>query len=123
MSELHQVIGFGVVAIFAIGWLYGLVLWIAKRDGGDGFWRWLVAAQIVAIVQALIGVVLLLLGKRPSTWLHLVYGFGPLIILGIAHALARDENFRTRPWVPFAVASFICFGLSLRALMTGLGLG
>ena len=123
MNELHRVIGFGVVAIFAIGWLFGLVLWISKRDAGDWFWRWLVAAQVVAIAQALIGVVLLIMGKRPSDWLHLVYGFGPLIILAVAHALARDENFRTRPWAPFAVASFICFGLSLRALMTGLGLG
>jgi hypothetical protein len=37
--------------------------------------------------------------------------------------LARDENFRDRPWIPFAFASFICFGLTLRALMTGLGIG
>ena len=123
MKELNRVIGFGVVAIFAIGWLLGLVLWISKRDAGDWFWRWLVTAQVIAIVQALIGVVLLIVGKRPSDWLHLVYGFGPLIILGIAHALARDENFQRRPWAPFAVASFICFGLTLRALMTGLGLG
>ena len=123
MIELHRVIGFGVVAIFAIGWLFGLVLWVAKREANDWFWRWLVLAQVIAIVQALLGITLLILGKRPSTWLHLVYGFGPLIVLAIAHALARDENFARRPWAPFAVASFICFGLTLRALMTGLGIG
>ena len=123
MMELHRWIGFVVVAIFAIGWLFGLVLWIAKRDAGDWFWRWLVAAQVVAIAQALIGTVLLILGNRPSTWLHVVYGFGPVIIFAVAHALARDENFRRRPWAPFAFASFISFGLSLRALMTGLGIG
>ena len=123
MSELHRVIGFLVVGIFTVGWLFGLVLWVSKRQAGEWFWRWLVAAQVVAIAQALIGVVLLLFGERPSDWLHLVYGFGPLVILAIAHALARDEVLRSRPWVPFAFASFICFGLSLRALMTGLGLG
>jgi hypothetical protein len=121
--ELHRWIGFGVVAVFAIGWLFGLVLWVTKRDAGNWFWRWLVLAQVVAIVQATIGVVLLILGERPSTWLHLVYGFGPLVIIAIAHTLARDENFKTRPWAPFAIASFICFGLTLRALMTGLGIG
>ena len=123
MIELHRWIGFGVVAVFAIGWLFGLVLWVTKRDAGDWFWRWLVVAQVVAIVQAAIGVVLLILGKRPSTWLHLVYGFGPLVIIAIAHTLARDENFKARPWAPFAIASFICFGLTLRALMTGLRIG
>jgi hypothetical protein len=121
--ELHHYLGYVVVGIFSIGWILGLVLWIGRRDAGDWFWRWLVAAQVLAIAQALAGLVLLVLGNRPSTWLHYVYGFGPLVILGIAHALARDENFRSRPWIPFALASFICFGLALRALMTGLGLG
>lgn len=123
MSDVHRVVGFVVVATFAVGWLFGLALWIAKRQAGDWFWRWLVAAQLVAILQALLGVVLLAMGRRPTDWLHLVYGFGPILILGIGHVLARDENFRDRPWIPFAFASFICFGLTLRALMTGLGIG
>ena len=63
---------------------------------------------------------LLATGHDLETWLHLVYGFGPLVILGVGHALARDENFRERPWLPFALASFICFGLALRAIATGL---
>jgi hypothetical protein len=123
MSALHRVIGFAVVGTFALGWILGLVVWISRRGAGDWFWRWLVAAQILALVQAIVGVVLLLLGREPSDWLHLVYGIGPLLILGIGHLLAREEQFRDRAWVPFAFASFICFGLSLRALMTGLGLG
>ncbi len=69
---------------------------------------------------ALIGLILLLLGHRPTTWLHYVYGFGPLVVLVIAHATAR-EQYPDRPWIPFAWAAFICFGLTLRALMTGLG--
>lgn len=121
MSELHRWIGFLVVGVFAIGWLFGLGLWIARRRAGDVFWRWLMLAQVVALLQAVAGVVLLLLGRRVSDWLHVVYGIGPLVILGIAHALAREDAFRTRPWVPFAFASFISFGLTLRALMTGLG--
>ncbi len=123
MSSLHQAIGFVVVGVFALGWLFGLGLWISRRGAGDWFWRWLVGAQVIAVAQVVIGVVLLVLGRRPTTWLHVVYGAGPLVILVIAHALARDESFRVRPWVPFALASFISFGLTLRALMTGLGLG
>jgi hypothetical protein len=29
----------------------------------------------------------------------------------------------SQPWVVFAAAAFICFGLAGRALMTGLGFG
>ena len=121
MSEFHRYAGYLVVGTFAIGWLYGIVLWVTRRQAGDWFWRWLVAVQVLAVAQALGGIVLLVMGRRVTDWLHLVYGFGPIAILAIGHLLAREEAFRSRPWIPFALASFICFGLSLRALMTGLG--
>jgi hypothetical protein len=123
VTGIHEVVGFVVVGIFTIGWVFGLVLWVSRRAAGDWFWRWLTAAQVIAIVQALIGIVLVIAGKRPTTWLHYVYGFGPLVIFAIGHTLAREEVFKSKPWAPFAMASFISFGLSLRALMTGLGIG
>ena len=123
MTGIHEAVGFVVVGIFTIGWRFGLALWVSRRAAGVWFWRWLTAAQVIVIVQALLGVTLLILGKRPTTWLHYVYGFGPLVIFAIAHALARDEAFSSKPWAPFAMAAFISFGLSLRALMTGLGIG
>ena len=127
MSQVHEVVGFVVVGIFAVGWVWGLVAAIARRDPGDRYWVWLSVAQIVAGLQALLGIVLLLMGKRPSTWLHYVYGFGPFVVLAIAHLMARDlQKTKTgspaiAPWIVFAVAAFICFGLALRGLMTGLG--
>jgi hypothetical protein len=45
------------------------------------------------------------------------------VVFAIGHVLGREEPFRARPWIPFAMASFISFGLSLRALTTGLGIG
>jgi len=123
VSELHRYVGYLVVGTFSIGWLFGIVLWVTRRPAGDWFWRWLVAAQVLAVAQALVGIVLLLMGRRVTDWLHLVYGFGPIAILAVGHLLAREEPFHSRPWIPFALASFICFGLSLRALMTGLGIG
>jgi hypothetical protein len=127
VSKVHEVVGFVVVGIFAFGWVWGLIAAIARRDPGDRYWTWLMVAQVVAGFQALLGIVLLLMGKRPSTWLHYVYGFGPFVVLAIAHLMARDlQKTKTgtpaiAPWIVFAVAGFICFGLALRGLMTGLG--
>lgn len=123
MSSIHLYAGFAIVALFGAGWVWGLGAWLAKRGPGEWFWRWLAVVQVVAVVQAVLGVWLLVSGRVLPQTLHLVYGLGPLVILGIAHALARDRNFERRPWVAFGFASFICFGLSLRALMTGLGIG
>lgn len=138
MSEIHRVLGFAVVGVFAIGWLFGVALWVGKRAAGRWFWRWLVAAQLVAALQAILGTVMLFSGRRLNTGgtlggaLHYVYGYLPLLLFVVAHLIARagnasmigfDERRRISPWVPFAWASFICFGLTLRALMTGLGIG
>jgi hypothetical protein len=122
MLDVHRLIGFAVVGTFALGWIWGLGVWILRRGPGGAFWSWLTVAQIVAGIEAIVGIVLLLLGDRPTTWLHYVYGFGPIALLVSAHVVARRE-LAVRPWVPFAWASFFCFGLSLRALMTGLGIG
>jgi hypothetical protein len=134
VSALHRVIGFAVVAIFALGWIWGLGAKITRREPGDGYWTWLAVAQVVAGAQALLGTILLIAGRRLESaealggTLHYVYGYLPLLLFVFAHVVARAGDARAvgidrpmRPWVPFAWASFISFGLTLRALMTGLG--
>lgn len=134
MSALHRIIGFLVVATFALGWIWGLAAKIARREPGDVYWTWLAVAQVVAGAQALLGTILLLLGRRLEAagvlggTLHYVYGYLPLLLFVFAHVVARAGDARVigidrplRSWVPFAWASFISFGLTLRALLTGLG--
>jgi hypothetical protein len=108
---------------------------LARRGPGKGYWTWLAVAQLVAAAQAVLGTILLIIGRRVVSegalggTLHYVYGFLPLLLFVFAHVLARAGDARAigidrpvKPWVPFAWASFISFGLTLRALMTGLGL-
>jgi hypothetical protein len=93
---------------------------IIRRPPGRRFWWPVTFVQVTLIVQAVAGVILLLLGGKASA-LHYVYGvIFPGLVLIVAHVLAR-EQFAHRPWLPFAIASFFCLGLTLRALMTGLG--
>ena len=34
MIEVHKYVGFFVVALFTVGWVWGLMAWIAKRNRG-----------------------------------------------------------------------------------------
>jgi len=135
VSALHRVIGFAVVAIFALGWVWGLGARITRRDPGEAFWTWLTVAQVTAGAQAILGTILLLAGHRVEAagvlggTLHYIYGYLPLLLFVFAHVVAREGSARMigidrpiRSWVPFAWVSFISFGLTLRALMTGLGM-
>jgi hypothetical protein len=128
MSSVHAFIGFWVVGVFTVGWVWGGFALVFRREPGPRFWTWLVVAQVIAGIQAVIGTVLLLLGRWPSTWRHLVYGYGPLVILLIAHGMSRElqrqrergADTKLSPWMLFTAAAFICFGLSFMALATGL---
>ena len=78
VPEVHKYVGFAVVAVFSVGWIWGLVTWILRRPDpgrGSGLAH---GGAVVAGLQALLGIILLLLGYRPDVWLHYVYGFGPL---------------------------------------------
>jgi hypothetical protein len=120
MHLIHTGVGWAIVAAFGIIWLWGMGALIFRRGPGRKYW-WLIAfVQGTLIVQGVAGVILLILGGRASA-LHYVYGvIFPALVLIVAHVVAR-EQFAHRPWLPFAVASFFCLGLTLRALMTGLG--
>lgn len=138
---MHQILGFTVVAVFTLGWVWGLAAKVSRRGPGELYWKWVALAQVVAAVQAVIGIGLLIAGGRPEATglartLHYVYGLLPLLLFAIAHVVARIGNLSVlgiqhrdgtqipiRPWTPFAWVSFIAFGLTLRALMTGMGWG
>jgi hypothetical protein len=120
MNTVHAAIGWAIVAAFGLIWLWGMGVLIVRRGPGRRFWWLLAFVQVSVLVQGVAGVGLLLMGRRVSS-LHYVYGVVfPVLVLMVAHVLAR-EQFAHRPWLPFAMASFFCFGLTLRALMTGFG--
>jgi len=118
--QVHKLAGYLVVAVFAVGWIWGLPAWVTRRGPGERFWTWVTVAQVLSGIQAIGGVVVFVSGYRAPTLLHYAYGVFPILALVGAHLVARRPDFRERPWIPFAWVAFICFGLTLRALMTGL---
>jgi len=128
MSALHRYIGFGIPAGFLLLVLWTLYSLIRNKAPHDRFWSVLGLLQVVIALQVLVGAILFAVGNRPPPqdlrWLHYVYGgLFPAIVLIAAHRIAQRERFAEIPWMVFGFAAFVNFGLTSRALMTGLGLG
>jgi hypothetical protein len=134
VSTAHNFIGYLVVSSFGLLMLLGGLRWLGQRRGfralfgwaaGDGvlrfFWGLVTGIQVTLVVQMGAGITLLALGHtRPL--LHYLYGsLFPVIVLVAAHVVGR--SLQRDQWVAFAWAGFFCFGLTLRALATGLGIG
>lgn len=124
VSDLHRFVGYSIPAGFALLALWALFALVRNRDPAGGFWHVLAALQVVIAIQVLVGAILFALGLRPASrgpqWLHYVYGgLFPALVLVVAHRFARRAE---APWLVFGVAALVIFGLTFRALQTGLGI-
>ena len=124
MTDLHRFIAYAIPAAFLLLALATAVGLVRNKAPGGWFWGLLGAIQVVLGIQVIVGGILFLLDNRPETsgpeWLHYVYGgLFPAALLVLAHRLGK--RFPDIPWVVFGVISFVCFGLTFRALQTGLG--
>jgi hypothetical protein len=128
MTDLHRVIAFAIPTGFLLLALWALVALVRNRNPGDYFWQLLAALQVVTGLQIFVGGILFVAGGRPIAngpqWLHYVYGgLFPAAVLVVAHGIAHTERWRQIPWAVFGAAALVCFGLTFRALQTGLGIG
>ncbi len=123
MSAVHRYIGFAIPAGFALLFLWAIYALIRNRAPNDLFWNLLATLQVIIGIQVVIGAILFASNLRSQGGiLHYAYGgLFPALVLIVAHRLAR--RFEDVPWLVFGIAGFICFGLTGRALMTGLGIG
>ncbi|HVF54098.1 MAG TPA: hypothetical protein VNC78_10930 [Actinomycetota bacterium] len=126
VGQLHRYVGYIVPAGFLLLFLWAIVSIIRNRDPGGGFWGVLAFLQVIIGIQVIVGATLFLGGLRPppqsNAWLHYVYGgLFPAGLLVAAHVQARKRE--GIAVILFGIAAFLCFGLTSRALMTGLGVG
>jgi hypothetical protein len=85
MKLVHIVIGVACTVLVGGAGLWGAWCWYRVRQS-PLFWRMLRAGQAAIVVEAVLGGVLVLMGKKESS-LHLIYGLLPLAISFVADQL------------------------------------
>ncbi len=85
MKDVHIAVGVLAIGLNVVAALWGGWAWWRSRPS-RWFWRLLRAGQGVVVVEAVLGAVLLLIGRKASN-LHLIYGVLPILISLIAEQL------------------------------------
>jgi hypothetical protein len=86
MPTVHLVTGALLVVLNLAAGALGAWRW-RRGEPSTAFWPLLRAAQTAIVVQVLLGAVLLALGHKPASSLHILYGVLPLAVSFIAEQL------------------------------------
>ncbi|HET9014963.1 MAG TPA: hypothetical protein VFN57_05165 [Thermomicrobiaceae bacterium] len=117
MLQLHQSVAAAIALYMLILGIWGLVA--AARSGVTPSYRGsLAVAEVLTLVEAAIGGLLLVAGDRPGDPLHFLYG--ALVPLGIpaTYIFAHTRSPR-RAALLYGIATLFIVGLTIRAIMTG----
>jgi hypothetical protein len=85
VKDVHIVVGSLALALNLLAFLLGSVAWARKRPS-TWFWRALRSGQAMVAVEAALGGILLLMGRKASS-LHELYGVLPLVVGLLAEQL------------------------------------
>ncbi len=86
MTVVHAVLGAATLGLTFAAAAWGSWRWW-RVEPSPLFWRLLRSAQVALVIEAATGGVLLVLGERPATGLHYVYGLVPLGVSFLAEQL------------------------------------
>ena len=125
-STLHVVNMILVLAAGTISGVWGLILFFTKRVMNRPWRISLTVTAVVGLLQALLGIVLVLLGQKPAGgslyYLHYVYGGIVALAIPVAITYATGGKNPRRDLLIFSIAALILVAAGARALMTALGL-
>ena len=109
-----------------ISGVWGLILYFTKRAANRPWRIALTVTAVVGLLQALLGIVLVLLGQKPAGgslyYLHFVYGGIVALAIPVAITYATGGKNPRRDMLIFSIAALIIVAAGARALMTALGL-
>lgn len=104
----------------------GLTLWalffIGTGRAVDGAFRSTYVLMIgVAVIQAIIGIIMLLDDLRPAQSFHYLYGVSLIVFMGAGYAFATRGGNQRREALILGFTSAAAFGLIMRAAATAHG--
>jgi hypothetical protein len=115
--QIHSLFAWALVLYFAALGLWGLFLAVRRLPMTPAFGGALAIGVILGVGQALLGLVLLVIGGRPRDDLHYLYGLSIIVALPLAQQLITNRTI-SRP-LAFGLAGLFTMGLAIRAITTG----
>ena len=117
LADIHGRLANTALIYFGILALWGLWRALRKQGLDSSYWGALAIAEVLIIVQGILGAILYFSGERPGRWVHILYGVVSVLVIPGLYAYTRGESDR-RVMVIYALTLLISVGVILRAIGT-----
>jgi hypothetical protein len=116
--NLHQVLSNTTWLFFLLIGVWGMYRAI-RGYGVDGSYLGAMAVgEILFIVQALLGIILLFGSASPGRGVHFLYGAFAIVAMPGLFAYLRGDDSNNAQWA-YAIMTLFLFGVALRSIGTG----
>ena len=122
LADFHGRLANTALVYYGILAVWGIWRFLRKQGLDSSYWGALVIAEILIVVQGILGVILFVGGERPGRWVHILYGVVTILVIPGLYAYTKGEADR-RVMAIYAVTLLISIGIILRAIMTAAGAG
>jgi uncharacterized membrane protein len=114
--DLHEVAGWVLIAVNALAGLWALAAYRWRAFHGRPLWATVIAGQLMAFVQAVLGTVLITRYDFEADDMHVLYGFSAVIAVGILYSYRTSSFMKGKELPLYGVGSLFIMGLGLRNL-------
>jgi hypothetical protein len=118
--ELHRVLSNTIWLFLLLLGLWGLFRAIRRNSVDGSYMGAMVIGELLLVLQTVLGIILLIGGEQPGRTIHLLYGAFAVVALPGLFALLRGDD-SSRAQFYYAALILFLFGVSLRAIGTGVG--
>ena len=117
LEIIHARLADSLLLFMILAGLWCLVAAARGRGVGSQTWGILTIGELLALAQAVLGLLLYLGGDRPARGIHILYGVVAVLGLPAYYALSHGRDDRRAAWT-YAVLCLFLAGISLRSATT-----
>jgi hypothetical protein len=113
----HEACGWALIAVNALAGVWALAAYQFRGLRGRPLWAAVIVGQLLAFVQAFIGVVLTSRYDYELNDMHALYGFSAIIAVGILYSYRTSPFMKGKELLLYGFGSLFIMGLGLRNLV------
>jgi len=115
--HLHEGLGSTSLYYFLILSVWGYVRFFRKQGIDSAYWGMLVIAEVLILLECVLGAYLWLGGYRPMRSIHVLYGLILPLMIPAAYLYTKGRSTRSEILI-YSTATIITVGLIIRAIYT-----